>query len=184
MDVEHIQKINNLALQLMKQGLAKSRDEAINQADNFLRKGETEGFGEIRQTLNKVETAKIHSQTEEKTSLSQDQIQDILEKNTKFLVKTIKEFQEKITSLENELGQLRNKINYHGLPTVNDVVSKRRYTEENQPRIENASEVPPVVDEQAAGQRKQAATKEKHPRYGDYKESDVSIEKFFYMGSK
>ena len=33
MDVELIQKINNLALDLMKQGLAQDREEAVEQAE-------------------------------------------------------------------------------------------------------------------------------------------------------
>ena len=92
MDVEQIQKINNLALELMKQGLVQSRDEAVYQAESILKKKETGGYSEIRETLNKVETAKVPSKIDEKTELSQEKIQEIMEKNTTFLVKTIKDF--------------------------------------------------------------------------------------------
>ena len=37
MDVERIQKINNLALELMKQGLAENREDAVNQAEKIFR---------------------------------------------------------------------------------------------------------------------------------------------------
>ena len=59
MDVERIQRINNLALDLLKQGLAVNRDDAIAQAEIVFRgdKG-TEEYNELRQTINKVETHK------------------------------------------------------------------------------------------------------------------------------
>ena len=179
MDVEQIQKINNLALELMKQGLVQSRDEAVYQAESIFKRKETGGYSEIRETLNKVETAKVPSKIDEKTELSQEKIQEIMEKNTTFLVKTIKDFQEKIIFLEKEIDQLKNKINYHKLPTVRDFVANKS---DSQPYIENASGVPPVIEEPIRREEKKPSSS--HPRYGDYKENDVSIEKFFYMGSK
>jgi hypothetical protein len=170
-NVEEIQKVNNLALDLLKQGLAHSRDDAVKQAEKILKKDEIEEYNDMRQTIEQVENYKNNDNLERKTTvkLSGEQVQDILEQNTKFLVKTIKDFKEKIYTLEKDLSQLKNKINYHGLPTVNDIVSTKK-------------EQPQIKPEQAPIKINQDTT-ENHPRSGKFNENDVSIEKFFYMGN-
>tara|TARA_Y100000034_G_C6602885_1_gene262325 strand:- start:209 stop:574 length:366 start_codon:yes stop_codon:yes gene_type:complete len=107
---------------------------------------------------------------EDDVELSQDQIKNILEQNSKFLVKTIKDFQEKIQSLEREISQLRTQMTYNKLPTVKEIVSKK---EDSEPNVE------PKL-----GEVHNDTSSENHPRSGNYNDTDVSIEKFFYMGSK
>ena len=188
-NVEEIQKINNLALDLMKQGLAQSRDDAITQAEKILKKKDTAEYSEMRETLERVENHKSDEFLEKKTQedLSENSIKNILEQNTKFLVRTIKDFKEKVYSLEKEIGELRNKINYQSLPTVNDIVStKNEENVDNQPQIEQAEEVPPIEVNpepiKVIQENKKDAIKS-HPRSGNFNEDDVSIEKFFYMGN-
>ncbi len=176
MDVELIQKINNLALDLMKQGLAQDREDAIVQAERLLKRKNGDGYSELREKIAVVESAKQLHGTEESSSqvdLSPDKVKAILEENTKFLVKTIKEFKDKMSSLEKELADLRNKVAYSKLPTVNDIVSSKK-TEKHSEEI-SAEEGPAKIS------KPQVAS---HPRVGKYEESDVSIEKFFYMGHK
>ena len=186
-NVEEIQKINNLAQDLMKQGLAQSRDEAITQAEKILKKNDTVDYHEMKETLESVETYKNNEFSEKKTqkNLSQENVRNILEQNTIFLVKTIKNFKEKISSLEKELGQLRDKINYQGLPTVNDIVSIKK--EENRPQIEPVIETPPIEVSSESSENLLKNTNppatQNHPRSGNFNENDVSIEKFFYMGN-
>ena len=48
MDVERIQKINNLALDLMKQGLASDKDDAIAQAERIFRAKPEDSFLEVQ----------------------------------------------------------------------------------------------------------------------------------------
>ena len=52
MDVERIQKVNNLALDLIKQGLAVDREEAIAKAEQIFKERDTEDYANIRQTMN------------------------------------------------------------------------------------------------------------------------------------
>src|SRR3989344_7423693 len=166
MDVELIQKINNLALDLMRQGLAQDREDAVEQAEKVFKSRHKEGYAELREKIGTVEAQKQEDKEISSIDLTQDQVKTILEQNTQFLVRTIKEFKEKMTSLEKEMSDLRNKIAYNKLPTVNDIVSAKK--------TESREDV-------SDGQNKPVA-QASHPRVGNFKDTDVSIEKFFYMG--
>ena len=167
MDVEQIQKINTLALNLMKQGLAADRREAVEQAEKIFRERDTEVYNSIKETMQKVEEQRHDIPSRRSEELPAEKVSEILEKNTLFLVKKIKEFEEKMESLQREVADVRTKLAYKNLPTVNDVVSKREESRRDSPSAENKESASPA-----------------HPRSGNYKEADVSIEKFFYMGSK
>ncbi|MBI2102519.1 hypothetical protein HYT55_01670 [Candidatus Woesearchaeota archaeon] len=170
MDVERIQKINSLAVELMKKGLATDRENAVVQAEQIYRNTDTEGYSSLRDTLREVKAeASPKKEIESAVDLSQDQIKEILEKNTKFLVSTIKDFQEKMGNMEKELESLKTKLRYQSIPTAKEIIVDAP---------QQASRPRPV--EQPRG----APTTNTHPRSGNYNEQDVSIEKFFYMGSK
>ena len=174
MDVERIQKINTLALDLMKQGLAKTREEAIEQAEKVY-DGKTEEYSEMRETMDQVEAEKkpeVEEQPENnnpRSGLNEDKVTEILEKNTQFLVKTIREFREVMQEMKNEIESLKNKLAYKQLPSVGEVVSKKE------------PEAQPVQQEQPQQQEKK---QEGRPRSVNFKENEVYIEKFFYMGNK
>ncbi len=183
MDVERIQKINSLAVDLMKQGLAEDREEAIKQAENVFRSEEADGYSEVKKAT-ELQTPNSE-ETQSEPEISQNKIKEILQKNTEFIVKTIKEFQEKIHQLEKEVAHVKN--NTQGIPTVKDLLdeAQRQKQEQATSRIEESAPVQaqPVV-QQAQHKTEQAQTTESHPRSGNYKDNDVSIEKFFYMGNK
>lgn len=156
MDVERIQKMNDLALSLMRQGLARDREDAVQQAEKIFRQRDGENYASIRERMGES------PQAAKEAELSQETIKTILEKNSSFMVRTIKEFQEKVASLENEMVKLRNQM-------IN---------------MRPANAIPRGDSPQAASAAGQAAAPASHPRSGNYKDADVSIEKFFYMGSK
>jgi len=167
MDVERIQKINTLALELMRKGLATDRENAVVQAEQIYRNTDTEGYASLRDTLNEVRAdATSKKEMQSAVDLSQDQIKDILEKNTKFLVSTIKDFQEKMGNMEKELESLKSKVRYQSIPTAKELI------------------VDAPQQQAQTIQRGKPVEQSSHPRSGNYKEADVSIEKFFYMGSK
>lgn len=166
MDVERIQKINALALDLLKQGLASSRDEAVVKAEEVFRDRDAEPYSEMRSRMNETKT---DYSSKDSGDLHPEKVKDILEKNTTFIVKKFKEFQEKMESMEKEIGYLRNKMLFAG-PTSKEVAS--------QP-IRGAGD-----GSSAAKPGQAAAPSASHPRSGNYTDTDVSIEKFFYMGHK
>lgn len=155
MDVEQIQKVNNLALELMNQGLAQTREEAVAQAERLL-KGRGEEYSELR---SKLEEVKVEAQEEKpKPELSSEEIKDILQQNSQFLIKKIREFQEQMKAMEQEIVLLKNKLANVSRPVIHQT----------------------TVKEEVQGSSKL----EEHPRSGTYKDEDVSVEKFFYAGKK
>lgn len=163
MDVERIQKINALALDLMKKGLAQDREDAVFQAEQVFRNRDSENYAEMRGRMEEIRQAD-QKQDKKIEELTQGKIQEIMEQNTQFIVKKMREFQEKIDSLEKEMSQLRNQVTYQKLPTVKE--------------IKKEEEIPKLGEIKSTGNEKQ----QPHPRSGNYKDADVSIEKFFYMG--
>lgn len=163
MDVERVQKINALALDLLKQGLAADREEAVSQAEKMLSKGD---YSSLMETYDKVEDLKKEERGEKVKMLGQEEIKELLEKNASFVVKKIKEYQEQIEKLKKEMEELKNELG--GMKgRIDNLKVSGAAGKEPQRRLENKGK------EEAM-----------HPRSGNYKDSDVSIEKFFYAGSK
>ncbi len=186
MDVEKIQKINKLALDLERQGLVSNRDEAIAQAEKVFSSENSEAYNSIKDNVDNDRFNPQITPKDNEKPLSEDKIKTILEQNSSFLVRKIKEFQEKIEMMENEVGVLKDKIAQQKIPTIGELMAQSKSSTES---VASASQEPQVNEAPA---QPQAPTKEEinkdvpknHPRSGTYKDDDVSIEKFFYMGSK
>jgi len=179
MDVEQVQKINNLALQLMKQGLAPDREAAIAQAEQVFRHDKnTQQYSDMRETLQEVQADREPRRNNSAADLSQNEIKQILEKNTQYIVGKLKEFNDKIASMEKMIAELaKHTRRIQDMPTVNDLMAKG---------VEQADELE-IRPKPAPSQQPQAKPVDptrNHPRSGNYVEGDVSIEKFFYMGNK
>jgi hypothetical protein len=174
MDVEQVQKINNLALELMKQGLAPDREAAIAQAEQIYSQGDTQGYNEMRETLQEVQAEKKPEIKEDTSELTQNEIKTILKKNTDYIVGKLKEFQVKISSMEKIIAELRQRTNrIQDMPSVKDLMAKG---------VEQADEM--EITPKGASVKDTPKKQEPHPRVGNYVADDVSIEKFFYMGNK
>ena len=168
MNVETIQKINDLALSLLNQGLASNREEAARQAEDIFKKRyENTGtsYSELRGRMEEVASVqKVNDNSnKENMDISQTQIKEILTQNTNFLVKTIKEFQEKMSLMEREIVQLKHRA--MSTQATREIVSENK-------------------SEQSAPVRGEDKPSTSHPRSGNYKDADVSIEKYFYMGNR
>ena len=154
MNVEQIQKINNLALELMKSGMAESRDEAIEKARQILDKN-ISSKKEDNIEVNSIGVAVDKTIEEPKQELSKNEIEEILSKNTQYVVRTLKEFKQRIEDMEGKLSLLKSQVNSQ--PKIKEIVREEKSEpKEDQPK----------------------------PRYGDYTDKDVSIEKYFYCGNK
>ena len=183
MDIERIQKINTLALDLVKKGLASSQDEAIEQAEKIFRvRDDDVVFTRSDMQNNSLQvstndsgafdttTANESVQNNETTSsLGQDQIKDILEKNTNFLVSKIRDFTAKIEDLHQEIALLKREMasSSSSMSQMKSHIQENRNSEPHQTPV-----------------REQPSQKEDHPRSGGFDDTDVSIEKFFYAGNK
>jgi len=181
MDVERIQKINKLALDLMRQGLASDRDDAVVQAEKIFRSKDGEyssirermqGGPEPLQSAASLALTPNTVQAVASADLHPEKVKDILLQNSQFLVKKITEFQEQMQAMRKEL----------------DMMKQLRMS---QPQQQNAVPAgPPRLGEIPAHnpdiQRGQPtpASATNHPRTGNFKAEEISIEKFFYMGNK
>ena len=125
MDVDKIQKINKLALDLVKQGLATDHEDAVAQAERIYHGNTNSDYQDFRRNYNEIrgssttpgatQSERVSAPSPQSTvvpELSQDKIQEIMEKNTRFIVEKMKEFQDKVTTLEAELAILKTKLNY------------------------------------------------------------------------
>jgi len=159
MDIDRIQKVNLLANNLMKQGLASDKDDAIRQAERIY----------DVQTPNRVEVQE-ETAVPRQDGITEDKLHEILEKNTQFLVKTIRDFSRRLDEMEQKLGA-RSRIQVEPL---------------SQPAPPVAAPVAPPSRPAApvAPPSRPAQPAASNPRSGNYNDEDVSIEKFFYMGSK
>src|SRR3989344_786415 len=116
MDVERIQKINKLALDLMKQGLATDRDDAVVQAEKIFKSNDGDNHS-IRERLQSSEPQRgdhtlANPPSAQQQELHPEKIKDILQQNTQFLVKKITEFQEQMQSLKKEMEGLKQNLRY------------------------------------------------------------------------
>lgn len=169
MDVEKIQRINQLAVDLMKQGLATDREEAIRQAERLVARDD---YSSLNDTIKNVEAdARMESKGGEE-DLSQEKIKEILEKNTAFFVKKIKEFQEQLKSLQDEMAALRRNVAERSINSRPPNMEMKENQETKEAKADRTQK------------QEMSAKGASHPRSGNYADSDVSIEKFFYCGSK
>lgn len=167
MDVERIQKINAMALELMKQGLATDREDAVNQAERIFKSKGAAEYSSMRDTMTKVEAEASGSEPKSEASapIPADEIKTIMERNTIFMVKKLKEIEEKILALEKDMASVTSRITFQ-----RTAQAEAQAASQPQPQIQRGPN--PVIS---------AAN---HPRTGSFNESEVSIEKFFYMGGK
>ena len=180
MDVERIQKINKLALDLMKQGLASDRDDAVVQAEKIFRAKDGEyssirdrmqGGPEPLQSAASLALTPNTAQAVASADLHPEKVKDILQQNSQFLVKKITEFQEQMQAMRKEM----------------DAFKQQRMGAPQSQQFSNAppklGEIPAHNPEIQRGQPAQASATN-HPRTGNFKAEEISIEKFFYMGNK
>ena len=174
MNIDQIQKINALAMDLLRQGLATDREDAVNQAEKVYEHRYGDSATHIRQTQQAVQADSQPKPSAASTAVTNDpdlapeKVKEILEKNTQFLVKTIREFQEKVSTMEKDIASLRQNM-------VNSRVERM-----SQPIQRGGDE-----SSQIQRGKTESPTAANHPRTGTYKEGEISIEKFFnYSGKK
>ncbi len=179
MDIDRIKKINKLAIDLVQQGLAVDKDDAISQAEKIFKvnnvySGEVDNevLGDNPQDSDDqvVINTEIDDNSEQSSNtISPDELKAILEKNTSFIVNKIQDFSNSLSSLENKF----NLINKELQDLKNNQINDQKVV------VPNTSESVPENKEDSSSDGSSD-----HPRSGDYNDEDVSIEKFFYAGTK
>lgn len=153
--IEDIQKVNKLAQELLDQGIAASRDEAVQKAQQFLNR-------------------EITSEKQKVTSENKIQITELTLENLKNIFDRHKEMtQRKLDDVRSAINALAEEIN-----NIKEQLSKAK------PESKTAKEAG-LEPEQKTGQIKlKPKKKEPHPKRGKWKSEDVAIDKIFYYGNK
>jgi hypothetical protein len=158
--IEHIQKINNLVQELLKKGVAETREDAVRMAESYLNK-------------------KIVSEQQKKTETNDkapekdiDYYMNIFERTKDYMQKELRNFRQALEAIAKEIGHLKKEIS--DLKTRGEARSAKN------------SELDGKNVKEAAGQKKLAEEKDKefHPKQGRFNPNDVSVEKMFYYGNK
>lgn len=165
-DIEKMKKLNDLAKELQKHNFADDSQAAYKFAEKIYAEKASDIFGssipesnqsepEVQSESVKVETQKEDSSNNE---LLERKYQLILEMNNKKFNEELSLLKQQVQDVNSEVERLRLVV--------------RRLEEQGitQKPVEKQETIN-VVEK-----------KESHPRQGDFKSSDVPIEKFFYFG--
>lgn len=193
LNIEKLKKVNSLADTLRKHGLAANMLDAANLAEKF---GGDEEFSNLRHLkINKkqeLEVVDVDDSGEKRCSnavnnasanantstspqppgLNVGQVERILQKFCDSFGEEIKKLNSKIIDLTREVTVLKNKEpennQYAKASQQETAVAAKRFEVSG----EKVNNVP------------NKHTSDTHPRSGSYNSEDVSVEKFFYFGSK
>jgi len=168
MDVEKIQKINDLALKLQQQGNM-PREEAVRQAEQMLSKNSNLEINEISDE--KMKEIDTQEKPDEKQKDGEITWQQAMKKNTDYIVRQFKDIQKEIVSMKAEMENLHHEIK--NLKTAPPAPPPKPA----EPKTDSQKELP---KEKEKAQEKD----QDNPRQGECKPEDYSVEKYFYCGNK
>ena len=124
MDVQKIQKINDLALKLQQQA-GFDREESVRQAERMLSKDDNLEVNEITaEKVKEMDHKPVSSMT----------WQEAMEKNTKFIVNEFKDIQKEIINLKAEMQNLNHKIKNMALAPPTPPPEARKETQAELPK--------------------------------------------------
>ena len=179
MGVEEIQKVNALARELMKHGIASTSDEAVLKAEDMLRANSVDSMTEAISSYSKGGRAAPATMPQEAL---QSLNMDIRSLGVRFdaVAREVLTLKEEIKKLGGNLGDVSQQVtrlSVHGLPVHSSI-------EQSTPI---AASVPAAAQQQAFAQARPAAFEKPkminvHTGKEEYKSEDVAIEKIFYFG--
>jgi polyhydroxyalkanoate synthesis regulator phasin len=154
--IEDVQKVNKLAQDLLSQGIATTRDEAVQKAQQFLNR-------EITQEKTPTRTSQALPE------MNVDILKNMLERQRDMTQRQLQDFRSAINSLAEEISRIKEQLS-------------RAKVEAR--TASDAGLSPEQKTGQLKLERKEEKKKEPHPKRGDWKSDDVAIEKIFYFGNK
>ncbi len=165
MDIERLKKINQMTKELQRAGFAGNSREAFSQADSLFRPPAEESAVAPAQHNQEPVEAPSAQHAAPADFLVEKKVALLVDMHTKKLNADVTFLQAQIQQLQSELQMLRQEVRTKpAAPAVSQVA---------------APSMPPAPAAAPAPEKK-----ESHPRQGDFKPGDVSIEKMFYFGKK
>ncbi|MFO8015487.1 MAG: hypothetical protein R6U32_00120 [Candidatus Woesearchaeota archaeon] len=168
MNIERMQKINELAKQMVQHGVVSDMDEATKQAEVMVNRGDT-GIADV------MELKKEEGRQEEGSGQRDSNVEDELNK----LAFQVQEQSKTIKSLKQEMDRLRGEmqsLKSSGAKSAGSSAEKSGQEQSNE-AIKREPEEP-----QTHLKKEEVEKPKAHPRAGGYDSDDVSIEKYFYSG--
>ena len=178
--IEDIKKINALAKELLQHNIVSSQDEAVVKAREMLVKkpGNATVQNEEYVDLSRPQERAQAAQAAESRA---EDWKEAMAKNNEYIVSEMRGFKNSVELLMTELQTLRSE--------VNTLRRQNMSASTQQPAQQMTQPAPQPQQQQHAQvvhpQQAQAESKpQPHPRAGNYTPADVSVEKFFYFGTK
>ncbi|MEM2121834.1 MAG: hypothetical protein QXU20_04220 [Candidatus Woesearchaeota archaeon] len=172
-DMMRVSKINELAKQLVKHGIATTMDEAVNQAQQLL--GED--------SYEKIKEAKSPEQI-----LKEDELENKSKENNKEfseLKKVIESHESMIIEMQKKMNEMISEINL-----IEDAIKKileKMQNQSSKPIIKVAqttSGSTEEIDYEPTPKPVKAEESKPMPRTGNYSPENIKIEDYFYYGNK
>ena len=169
MSVEDVMKVNKLAQDLLDQGLAASREDAVKRAQEMLAK-------EIAGNDIKME------ETDEKQNIavqddSLDKLKNMVERTKEYNERHFKDFKEHIEKLYGEINTLKEEVISLKAKGVSKTAQDSGLSEKS---TSEAVEEPKEEQKELPKEEKE----DPHPKKGNYNSEDVAVDKIFYFGNK
>jgi len=204
MSVEDIQKVNELAQELLKKNFVENREEAVKKAQEMLDKKIT---GEVPEREKEAEEqGKSPAFSKEKVKEEKPEEKEKQEKSTIIDDNSLKELRNKINQTEeytkkqfanykNALIALEKEIKKVKQQVDKINTSAPKDPAEEPQKVQDPAEEPQKVkkgqdhgnqtkSDSSQEEPQKVKDKKSNPRTGDNKSEDVSIEKMFYFGNK
>ncbi|MBR9691661.1 hypothetical protein GOV06_02650 [Candidatus Woesearchaeota archaeon] len=166
MSVEDVQKVNQLAQELIEKGFAADREEAVKKAQEMLNK-EITSAAQVKETDEKQNIAA--------SEVSDDSLKNMIERVKDHVARQFEGYKNALLGLEKELRALKQQVEELKSRGVSRTAADRGIAEK---KVEEAAE----PDEEPMKVEKEEG--EAHPKVGRNNPDDVSIEKMFYCGNK
>lgn len=171
--VEDIQKVNDLARELLNHHMADSLTEAVEKARQMLNKNDipsVSGDGSVRPAEEKKEEIKVEEVKEPMVSqrMNNDEWKQVLAKNNEYIVEQFKLMKGKLDEAFKEIEKLKEEVKNMD-PPLKQLMTEPEKKEQ------------PVQQTIAKPEKKE---EDSHPRQGNFGSEDVSIDKIFYFGQK
>jgi predicted RNase H-like nuclease (RuvC/YqgF family) len=172
-DMLRVSKVNELAKQLVKHGIATSMDEAVNQAQQFLGEDSYERIKEAKspEQMLKEDEAEVKSTTENKEFIA---LKNKIENQDSMIIEMQKKMNEMISEinfLEDAIKKILEKVqNQSSKPVLKVSQTTTGSTEE--------------IDYEPTHQSVKTDETKPTPRTGNYTPENIRIEDFFYYGNK
>lgn len=166
MSIEETEKINKLAAELYRQGIASTRDDAVRRAQEML----------IRQSGTSGTQSVVQEQEPKSKSITDNYPNEVALRDKQFVERELSRFSKVLDSLSKEIFSLKDELGAvkSSLSTIRVQMSQAS---------QQASQQKPA-QQQLQKEEQKPQQPVNHPRSGSYKSEEVAIDKFFYFGSR